>query len=204
MGGFTDFKPNWAAPGYATLVALALGGLSQWQARALGLVRGIGTANMAIAVAFTAVSAFHLIRPMIPFPRGADPTVDMDGWPAIAARVREAAARLESKGGAAPFIAAGRYQLASRLEFYLPRHPEVISLNPGRDAYDDWQDLARLEGRNFVFVASDRFPTPPDRLARCESARVYSRMTTAVRRTERFGVTIYQAWGYRPGPVAAP
>src|SRR5262249_29181021 len=95
-------------------------------------------------------------------------------------------------------FAAGRYQLASRLEFYLPGRPDVLSLNPGRDAYDDWQDLAQLRGHSFVFVASDRFPDDPRELGVCDSVRVFSRLLTAVRPPESFHTMIYVCRRLRP------
>ena len=196
----TDFKPNWAVPAYPTLVALAVLDLHRWRARAPRLAVGAGIATVALAVAFTALPAIHIHHPVIALPPLADPTVDMAGWPEIARRAQQAAAALR-RAGRPVFFAAGRYQLASRLEFYLPVHPEVISLNPGRDAYDDWQDLERLRGRNAIFIASDRYPTPPERLIRCDSARVASRLVVAARRHEQFAVTIYEVWGFRPGPA---
>ena len=121
----------------------------------------------------------------------------MTGWPAIASHVEQASGRLRAAGQPV-FFAAGRYQLASRLEYYLPGHPQVVSLNPGRDAYDDWQDLESLRGRNAVFITSDRYPAPPDRLIACDSARVDSRVVVGGRPRERFTVTIYDVWGYHP------
>ena len=196
---FTNFKPNWAAPGYGALVALALREPSRWRERAPRLARGIGVAAVGVAMACTVLPIAHLRHPVLPLPAGADPTVDMMGWPAIAAHAEGAAARIRSQVRAAPVFAAGRYQLASRLEFYLRGHPEVVSLDPGRDAYDDWQHLESLRGRNLVFIASDRFPTPPDQLVGCDSTRVFSRLTVAIRRHEQFHVTVYEVWGCRPG-----
>ncbi|HEY6868048.1 MAG TPA: glycosyltransferase family 39 protein, partial [Candidatus Eisenbacteria bacterium] len=196
----TDFKPNWAAPGYAALVPLAVRGLWRWRARAPRPAAATGVATLATALACTALPVVHLIHPVIPLPAGADPTVDMRGWPAIAAHAEAAAMQVRSETRVTPLFAAGRYQLAARLEYYLRGHPDVVSLNPGRDAYDDWQDLHPLAGRNIVFITSDRFPTPPDELIRCDSARVVSRLTVASRREEQFHVTVWDVRGYRPGP----
>ena len=201
---FTDFKPNWPAPAYLTLIPLSLLGLERWRARALRLATWIGRITVALAVTFALVPAIHLLHPIVRLPRGADPTADMRGWPRIADQVRRALADLgpgAEAGG--PFIAAGRYALASRLEFYLPGHPTTVCLNPGRDAYDDWQRLDDLRGRDFVFVASDRFPTPPQRLVAVDSSWIFTRVRTSSEAQETFGVTIYQCRGFRPAdPIA--
>ncbi len=200
-----DFKPNWPVPAYLTLLPLALLGLERWRTRAPALAAWTGRLAVAMAVAFSVVPVVQVMHPIVRMPRGADPSVDMRGWPRIAAEAQRAAAGLGSTGGTpAPFFAAGRYQLASRLEYYLPGRPPVICLNPGRDAYDDWQRLDRLQGRDFVFVASDRFPTPPDRLARVASARVFARLVTSGKKQAEFGVTIYQCRGFRPRSEPAP
>ena len=201
---FTDFKPNWAAPGYATLVALATSRLSSWREKAPRFVRGIAAAAAVAAIACTVAPLVQLVRPVLRLSAGADPTVDMAGWPAVASCTERAAERIRRETGRSPFFAAGRYQLAARLEFYLRGHPDVISLNPGRDAYDDWQDLEALRGRDFVFVASDRFPTPPEALVACDSSRVDSRLVVATRGHEQFRVTIFDVRGYRPDQRRAP
>ncbi len=201
----TASKPNWPAPGYLTLLPLALLGLERWRMRAPTPAAWTGALAVALAVAFTALPVAQVVHPVLRLPRGADPSVDMRGWPRIAAEAQRAAVGLGAAAGApAPFFAAGRYQLASRLEFYLPGHPAVVCLNPGRDAYDDWQRLDRLRGRSFVFVASDRFPTPPERLVGLDSMRVFARVVTSSSRQEEFGVTIYQCRGFAPGRAAAP
>ena len=200
VAGFTRFKPNWAAPGYATLVVVAVRGASRWRDRSPRLAQALGVATVASAIACAAFPLVQLARPLFPLPPRADPTVDMAEWPAIAARAERAATKIRSETGAMPFYAAGRYQLASRLEFYLPGHPDVFSLNPGRDAYDDWQDLASLRGRDCIFVTSDRFPTAPQQLARWDSTRVEARLVVATRGREQFRVTVYVVRGYRPGP----
>jgi 4-amino-4-deoxy-L-arabinose transferase-like glycosyltransferase len=198
VSGFTSFKPNWAVPGYATLVVLGLRVVAAWRARAPRAARSAVIAAAVTAFVCAALPLVQLVHPVFPLPRRADPTVDLEGWPEIAARVRETAANMRAESGAVPFIAAGNYQIASRLEFYLPGHPSVISLNTGRDAYDDWQDLRSLSGRNFVFVATDHFKTAPDRLARCDGVRIERRWVTASRPREQFRTTIYTGWGYRP------
>ncbi len=192
----TDFKPNWPAPGYLTLIPLALRGLERWRTRALG--RALGAAAALTAAFCVALPLLQAWRPIVPLPRGADPFADMMGWPSIAASAERAADGMRDRAGRPPFFAAGRYPLASRLEFHLRGHPEVVSLNPARDAYADWQERRALAGRNLVFVASDRFPAPPQVLARVDSARVFAQLVTVARGADRFTVVVYRAWGYRP------
>lgn len=195
----TDFKPNWPAPGYLTLLPLILLGWQRWRAAAPAVLRWAGGATVALACASAVLPVLQLVTPIVPLPRGADPTADMRGWREVAAAAEQAFAELRSGTtpcGRGPFYAAGRYQLASRLEFYLRGRPEVVCLHPGRDAYDDWQDLRGLRGRDFVFLASDRFPAPPQRLAEVDSVRVFRRIVTVARPPGIFGVTVYQCRGF--------
>src|SRR5262249_12995544 len=84
VSGFTSFKPNWAAPGYATLVSMGLHTISSRRGRAPRVAWSVAVAATAIACA--ALPVVQLVQPVFPLPRRADPTVDLEGWPEIAVR----------------------------------------------------------------------------------------------------------------------
>ncbi len=193
----TRFKPNWPSAGYLTMLPLLLMGLDRLRERRPEATAWIGGSAVALSLIFTALPIAHAIRPFMPFPQGADPTADMRGWGETVASARQAFTELASTApGARPFFAAGRYQVASRLEFYLPGHPSVVCLNPGRDAYDDWQKLEELEGRDFVFVATQRFPSLPERRVELRSSRVFARIVAMAGPSAVHVLTIYQCRGF--------
>jgi 4-amino-4-deoxy-L-arabinose transferase-like glycosyltransferase len=185
----TSFKPNWPAPGYLTLMPLVFVGLDRSGKRA----KPLGAATAAVAILFTALPIVQVTTALVPLPRGDDPVADMRGWREAAAATVRADSALRRDGGS-PFYAAGRYQNAARLEFYLPGRPAVLCLNPGRDAFDDWQDLERLRGRDFVFLASSRFPDPP---ASADSATVFERVEIKAGERTLNSFTVYVCRGFR-------
>ena len=204
-GAVTSFKPNWLAPGYLTMLPLALRRVDRWMQRAPRAARRLERSASAVALASVVLVTAHALRPFVPLPHGADPTQDMRGWPVAAAWADRAASDLcahEPALAPSPFFAAGRYQNAARLEFYLPGNPPVVCLNPGRDAYDDWQDLTALRGRDFVFMGTSRFSTPPERLASVRAHRTFHIVRAAAGPGTTHILTIDEAYGFedvRPG-----
>jgi len=77
------------------------------------------------------------------------------GWDEVGARV----ARLAAAEGAG-FIAATDYTLAGPLAFAL-QDPDVTSLAPRRDAFDDWFDAAAHAGDTAIIVADRWRPLSP-------------------------------------------
>lgn len=205
----SDFKPNWPAPAYLTLLPLSLLSLARWRQRAPKAAGRIFTTGLVLTLAFTALPTLHLFHPYLPLPQGNDPTADMRGWDEAANQAQRAWDQLRvetATSGGAPFFAAGRYQLASRLEFYLPAHPSVVCLNLGHDAYDDWQHLSELRGANFIFVASDRFPESPERVAIFDSSKLFARVVARAGPSTTHTITLYQCWRFRPleNPTVSP
>lgn len=185
----TGFKPNWPAPGWAMLLPLVLLGLDRWRQAGSRWALPLGRAATGVALAGVALAAAHLVHPFVPLPVGADPTADGRGWQPAAAAAERAAA---SFGGGRPVrFAAGRYAVASRLEFHLRGHPPVHCLDPGRDAYDDWQDEASLRGANVVFVATSRFPARPDALLPGHECREFERIEARAGPGAVHRITVY-------------
>ncbi|TMQ70346.1 MAG: phospholipid carrier-dependent glycosyltransferase [Candidatus Eisenbacteria bacterium] len=200
-GAVTSFKPNWPAAGYLTMIPLALRGLDR---RAPARSRMIERAAIGLALASVLLVAAHAVRPFVPLPGEADPTRDMRGWPAAARAAERAAADLRARaprGSKPPFFAAGRYPNASRLEFSLPDHPAVICLAPERDAYDDWQDLDSLRGRDCVFVSSSRFPASLEQLARVRGARIFEIVRAPAGPRTVHVITVQEGNGFAPPPA---
>jgi len=199
---FTSFKPNWPAPACATLLPLLLAGLDRWKGAGSRWAAPLERSAIAVAVGAVALAATHLVHPFAPLPEGTDPTADGRGWTQAAAAAGRAAASL---GGERRVVfAAGRYPNASRLEFHLPGRPPVACLNPGRDAYDDWQNLDSLRGADVVFVATSRFPSPPDALLPGHECREFERVEARAGPRAAHRITVYACrWiGGRPAARA--
>jgi 4-amino-4-deoxy-L-arabinose transferase-like glycosyltransferase len=115
-------EANWPAgayiPAVLLLATLPLGVRSARWLKA-GAILGIG---------LTAVALVHLITPILPLAREVDQLADSHGWPNVAEAVGKTLAA-ERNAGRRVFLAGNRYQEAAALAFYLPDHPEVLSLN---------------------------------------------------------------------------
>src|SRR5207247_2342939 len=98
-GGFTHFKPNWAAPGYLGLLPLVVQGADRWRARAPRAASLTATIAVALAIGFDALTALHGLWPFVPLPAGADPTADMRGWREAALVVEKAMVDLKAHPG---------------------------------------------------------------------------------------------------------
>lgn len=119
------------------------------------------------------------------------------GWPEVAAAVR---AERTTQGAA--FVAANRYQAASKLAFALD-DPDVASLSPRRDGFDDWWYPSRYEGQDAIVVVDgrDEFTWWQTQFASAEKLRDVN--------VEMYGKLIYtyEIWlgrGFRPTPDPSP
>lgn len=129
-------EANWPAPAYIPAVALlaAHAGSVAWRKwLTAGCVLG------ALIVAATYGQATHAL---LPIPARKDPMARNAGFAELAARVtvlRDSLAR----GRAAPILAAQKYQDASELAYWIPGHPDVLSINTGYrpNQYDLWPGL---------------------------------------------------------------
>src|SRR5690606_16141377 len=114
------------------------------------------------------------------------------GWEEVVPEVEKALA--ERKIG---FIATPWYASAGALAFAL-RNPDVTSLFPGRDGFDDWFDPAAHAGQNALIVADRKRGLTDEIKAQFKSVRRLERVD--IRRNgyvvERY--SIYLARGYAP------
>jgi 4-amino-4-deoxy-L-arabinose transferase-like glycosyltransferase len=130
-------EANWPAPAYIPALALlaAAEGSAIWRRWLTA-----GCALGAVVIVATYVQAVH---PVIPFlVARKDPMARNAGFRELAERVSSVRDSL-ARGGAAVFVAAEKYQDASELAFWLPGHPEVLSVNTGYrpNQYDFWPQL---------------------------------------------------------------
>jgi hypothetical protein len=73
------------------------------------------------------------------------------------------------------FIATPWYASAGALAFAM-RNPDVTSLFPGRDAFDDWFDPAAHAGQNAIIVADRKRGLTPQIESQFESVRRLKRV----------------------------
>lgn len=132
-------EANWPAiawlPAIILLAAAREGLRVAWERRALWL-----------AGSLSAILLTHVVVPILPLPPRRDQVSQAHGWDGLAGAVDSArhAIAAASASGAAPFIAANRYQDAAMLAFHLPDHADVAALNLGgrRNQYDLWPRFA--------------------------------------------------------------
>lgn len=137
---FTNILIHWNIIAYvAVLPFLAPFLRSRWLVGAQ-LVYG------AAAIGIAAVN--YAVLPVSALAGRADQTSAWSyGWHEVADAVRAA-----RSGADVGFVAATDYALASPLGFALA-DPDVTSLSPNRDAYDDWFDAAAHQGQDAIIVA---------------------------------------------------
>jgi 4-amino-4-deoxy-L-arabinose transferase-like glycosyltransferase len=123
-------EPNWPAPAYLpgfVLLSLAVAG-SRWK-------RWLRAGNLLGAAMIVLIYAQSL-HPVLPVPPTRDPMARGYGWNTLADAVHDAAVSAEGPA----WIAANRYQDASKLAFHLPDKPVVFSVNLSSrpNQYDHW------------------------------------------------------------------
>jgi len=128
-------EPNW--PILALVAALPLLATMRLAGRARTWL-GAGAVLGAVCVLAVSVQG---VTGALPIPPRRDPVSRAYGWNDLASAVERA--QSTSRGCAAAWIAADRYQDASELAFNLPGEPRVFSLNLGgrSNQYDLWPGI---------------------------------------------------------------
>ncbi len=141
-------EANWPAPAYIPALALlaAYPESSTWKKwLTAGCVLG------AIIVIATYIQA---VAPVFPIAARKDPMARAAGFNELGTRVatlRDSVAR----GGTPALVAAQKYQDASELAWWMPGHPDILSINTGYRAnqYDLWPQLRdRAESGSALIV----------------------------------------------------
>ncbi len=183
----TWVNANWTEVAYLALLVSA-GDLvdgRRWPVRVLP-----------VAVAAAITGAAYVQATWMPFPSTGthDLAADLRGWKQVGDRIGSLRAGMPDP--AHTFVYATRFQVAALAAFHVGDGVEVTRLGAGRDAYDDWRDVARLRGRDAILVGDDWEPPALDpRFRRCERV---DDLPVAVRghlvRTFRF----WRCWSFRP------
>jgi dolichol-phosphate mannosyltransferase len=175
---FAEFKPHWPAPAYS-LVFIGVGELARegfgfCTERGKNLARGtIGALVLLIFIPLNVLFYVGSIWPIIPkvahfvAPHAEwdikfDPTNDLYGWDAVAARVVEIRGEFARNGQPPPFLSSSRYQLTSQLAFATG---EVVwRVSPDKDQYMFWQSREKwqpLVGQNALYITDNRYTRDP-------------------------------------------
>jgi hypothetical protein len=118
----TAGEPNWTAPGLISLSVLAAG---LWHERARtkrwAAIYGVAALILALPAGVLLMDTDLAREAGIHWPYTKDPSGRLRGWRSIAEAVNALRQEEERALGAPVFLIANRYQLASELNFYLPR-----------------------------------------------------------------------------------
>ncbi len=148
---------NWPAPAYPASLAILAG----WAVQKLAAKRRLLTTRWILAVLLSAALltlTVHLESAWSVLPLKGRAAQSMDrirGWSGIGTETGRRLEGLNKSGGAVPFLAARRYQLAGILSFYTPGRPEVqlFARNvPARNQYRFWNRAPELYGRDALYV----------------------------------------------------
>ena len=128
-------EANWPALMYPSAILLLATDSHAWS-------RGKWwRAGTMLALVLIGVVALQVWKPILPLAPRKDPIARAYGWDAIGAAVEQARHDAFLDGTVDRWVAADRYQDASELQFHLPDHPTVFSLNLGGrpNQYDLWE-----------------------------------------------------------------
>lgn len=147
---------NWPAPAYLTALVLIAGLHSSTRSTFKGHPNRMWKLTVCTAYLVTLPVLIQVVYPVLPVPVKYDRTArETLGWDHLGREVGLVTESLEGKGD--PFIFGIRYQVASELAFYVPGHPQTVSINRWTrpNVYDYWFDDTMLVGRDGVGVIED-------------------------------------------------
>jgi dolichol-phosphate mannosyltransferase len=165
------YKPHWSGPAYMILyigaVALFTQGVGRWLKP---LSKPMALFSLAFLLPLQLIY-IPLFKPVLPalaesvtgkslFP-SEDFTNDFYGWQELGAHLRELQDDIELKTGQRPPIAGQRYEIVAQLTWAIK--DRAWQLCKDRDQYFYWQrdELASLQGKNFLVVNTDKYPRDP-------------------------------------------
>lgn len=146
----TEYKLHWTALAYIPLIIM-LAGYQKWS-------RSWKYAGIGFALIITLLLYAQSIYPFLPLKPADDITTDLHGWDVVGREVQDIYNSLETDDW---FLFSNRYQLAAQLQFYLPEHNYVYSINKRTEQYDYWQDEKKLYNKNGIYVTHSFYLKKP-------------------------------------------
>ncbi len=148
---------NWAVAAYVTgLILVAAVLVRLWERRGVvGWAWGVLCVTLAVFLAVVPLFPNLLYSAGVKFPHAADDrTNELYGWRALGTRVAAEQSAMAASGGKTPFVFGINYRMPSEAAFYLPGRPQTYALflNYKASEYMFWEDPARLQGRDAVFL----------------------------------------------------
>jgi len=166
VGGFallslhTRVYGNWPCAGYLTACVLAAALWSQnnednTPRKATG-TRKLWYWTVGSSCVLTAIILVHVVFPFLPIPAKVDRTVyEIRGWDDLGLKVSALHQRMPLPEET--FLFGLRYQIASELAFYVPGHPQTVSINRWNrpNVYDYWWQDGDLLEKDAIGVLRD-------------------------------------------------
>ncbi len=149
-----------------------------------------------------------LLEPRFPFlalqsapvPRWVDITNDLYGFKRLA---RHLAKEGEAGTGSWAFYVSDHFNTADELAFYLKAPDRTLCLEPSPNQFDYWTDPKRFQGKNGIFVSTDKYPTDPRSLYPAGTFRnIVPERPFSIYRNQHLARTfyIYQLIGFQQIP----
>jgi 4-amino-4-deoxy-L-arabinose transferase-like glycosyltransferase len=158
IGATRSIQPHWPMPGYLAAIVLASDWMAGW--KPLNLNRALSLSGVTTLVAVVVV-CFQSMTGIFPVKKKVDITLDGQGW-------QEVIGQLEADGllrGETSFVFSNKWFTGGELAYAVQGRYRTTVLNQGDPhAFAFWTKMSDLEGKDGIFVTSERFPADPEKL----------------------------------------
>ncbi|MCX5774081.1 MAG: glycosyltransferase family 39 protein [Fusobacteria bacterium] len=157
----TDTKLNWAICSYIPFIVVFVRYMKWgffWKLFAV-IIPAILTLFIMIVVIF----------PIVNIPNDSNVLMDLHGWQMVGSEVESTYTALSIQNPGEWFLCGSRYQVAGKLNLYLPHHEYVYSLNNELDGYKFLRSDKDLVGKNAIYVTQSFYYDIPQNLYNAQS-----------------------------------
>ncbi len=158
IGATIPIMPHWPMPGYLAAIILAAIWMAGWQRLRLNRflkTSGITTLVIALVIPLQAATG------VLPINKKVDMTLDGQGW-------QEVVGHLEAQGllkGGNSFLFTHRWFTGGELAYAAGSRFTTTVLNSSDShCFALWTDMNEIEGKDGIFVTTERFPADPEEL----------------------------------------
>lgn len=186
-----ESEPHWTAFGYLTLMIA----WAAFYVRAKKSWRKYTFASLALSSALIFTFYVHTFVPILPIKPKYDIVNELHGWDTVGAQAEKMLDEPSMKKGG--FLMARHWVMCSQLAFSTQNRLPVYCVNNKTDQFDFFADKEPPTGADFIFVADNRFPEPPEKLYNFDKreAKREIEIQRGGKRVRTF--YLYKVYGYR-------